>query len=341
MPDPRIAAILDRSGDAATVAWALDGQGDLAKLADPELAIAAAEAAQNSAVLLTVQQPKALRKSAAAALHRLKSRGVKVVEVAPRQASLAPEDFDLPSRAWLGMPDADGEVPLVLTASDRTGTCLMEMFLGSSDRKAQHGHANRSELRGVWKQLEGDNSLAEVPFVVGLHFASRLLGSTNDHGWKHFLAHVPAATLGVAEALDPAAYAPAAIEEGVGEDRLWMLPTRLLKKAAVDDGLNRLFTSTGEMAPDWADDLADQAVDGEARTALADAADLLKLVLTLHGRQGAAADAAKVAAQLRDGVAGKEIAPVRTSVQRAISTAGMRAMQDMMLERQQAEMEQE
>ena len=70
-----LAAILDRSGDPATVAWAHEGKGALAALPDPQLAIAAAGALGNVAALQSVNAPKDLRKAASAALHKLKSRG--------------------------------------------------------------------------------------------------------------------------------------------------------------------------------------------------------------------------------------------------------------------------
>src|SRR5262245_17410281 len=99
MPDVR--AILDRTGDEATVAWAHDGTGDVSKLPDPLLAIAAAAALGNVKALQSVQGPKELRKAAAAALHKLRSTGVKVEEkVAPRAVGLGKEVIDIPARAF-------------------------------------------------------------------------------------------------------------------------------------------------------------------------------------------------------------------------------------------------
>src|SRR5687768_5615412 len=101
-------SILDRTGDAATVAWAHEGTGDLAKLPDPHLAIAAAAALGNAKALQSVTTgPKELRKAASAALHRLRSRGVKVeTRVESRTAGLGRESVDIPSRAFLSLPDA-------------------------------------------------------------------------------------------------------------------------------------------------------------------------------------------------------------------------------------------
>lgn len=335
MPDPRVSAVLAREGDPAVVAWALDGRGDFATLSDPDLALAAAEAAQNVAALQSVQAPKGARKAASAALHRLKSRGVAVgAPPVPRAFSLAAEEFDLPSRAFLGGPDGDGEAPLVLTASTRSGTCLMEVFLGAPGAHASHGHANRGQLRDVWRQLETDKSLREVPFVVGYRLASDTLVG-GGHGWEHFDQHVADDIRVAAKALDLATRAVDAADEAVGDDKLWVLPSRLVAQAAIDLGRDNILSMSGEKNDAWLDEACDRALDGEARAAMAAAADQLAVVLRQLGRMGAAADALRVAASLRDGVDGRSLAPVRNAVQRAVSQAAMRMLQDMMVENEQ------
>ena len=94
--NPVVAALLDRSGDPASVAWVHDGVGELAALPDPDAALAAAVEVGNTAALQAVAAPKALKKAAAAALHKLRSRGVKVeAAVAPRAFSLGKEQEDI------------------------------------------------------------------------------------------------------------------------------------------------------------------------------------------------------------------------------------------------------
>ncbi|HNC96626.1 MAG TPA: hypothetical protein PKW90_10910, partial [Myxococcota bacterium] len=68
VPTEKIQAIVDGSGDAATVAWAQRGEGSLAALSDPMLAIAAAVALGNVAALQAVNSPKDLKKAAGMAL---------------------------------------------------------------------------------------------------------------------------------------------------------------------------------------------------------------------------------------------------------------------------------
>lgn len=311
----------------------LDGRGRLDQLADPELAIAAAEAAGNVAALQGVSAPKALRKAAAAALHRLRSRGVKVEAQAPAAFTLSREELDVPSRAFLGSPDDEGEVPLVLTATSHGGTCLMEMFLGTADGRATHGHANRTQLREVWKNLEADPSLREVPFAGGLNLAFELLDGRSDHGWEHFLSHVPAAVQAQARADLATA---AAVEEAVGADRVWMLPVRLVAPRAVEVGVQAMLQSTREEETQaWVPEGADAALEGEARAAFAAAADRLARIHRCFGREGAAADAERLAAQLREGVAGQEIPAVRNTVERAVAARAMEIMKDFFLEQQQ------
>lgn len=242
-PDPRLASILDRSGDAATVAWAHDGQGALATLADPELAILAAERLGNVSALQSVTAPKDLRKSAAAALHRLRSQGVKVEEkVAPAAFTLTAEKVDLPSRAFLSIPDRDGEVELLLTASDQEGSCVLATIVGGPTlvREARHAHLGRGELRTLWREVTDRGLHAELPFVAGLHFAERLLAPTGNHDWKHFLDHVPAGTLQSARILDPMAKVPEASASEPATPK-WMVPASLLDLKALQTAAGSLL----------------------------------------------------------------------------------------------------
>lgn len=311
MPDPRISDVVSKQGHAATVAWAHLGEGELASLPDPELAIAAAAELGNVRALQSVQSPKSLRKAAAAALHRLRSRGVKVEDAAqPRQFTLGAETVDVPPRAWLGRPDAEGRIPLVLTATDAEGSCVAEVPISEPEARIGHGHANRGEVRELWRRLEADPTMKEVPFVLGLHLADRVAGGRHDHGWEHLVEKVPATMLARARLYDPSSFAADAIEELVGENRLLSLPITLVDvRMAV-----HLLASREEGDDSWMDDGADAAITDENRENLAAAADTAATVFALHGRLGARDDARAVADKIRAGTPGREMFAIRSAV---------------------------
>ena len=164
MSDPTVLAIVNRSADVASVAWAHEGVGALASLPNPQAAIAAAAELGNVRALQSVQAPKDLRKAAAAALHKLKSKGMKVEEAPPPRAfTLTKEIVDLPSRAFFGLPDLEGDMELLLTTSDASGNCALGIILGAGRvKEVRHAHLGRGELREVWKQAEGRGDLAEM-----------------------------------------------------------------------------------------------------------------------------------------------------------------------------------
>lgn len=314
MPDPRISSVVSRAADAATVAWAHAGTGDLASLPDPELAIAAAAALGNVSALQAVTAPKTLRKAAAAALHRLKSQGVKVVDAAPARAfTLAAEVVEVPPRAWLGVPDENGGITLVLTATDNEGSCIAEVRLGEPDAHMEHGHASRGELRDLWRRLGADAGLKEVPFVLGLHLADGAVGARADHGWKHFMEKVADSQLAAARGADPASFAGAPVDEAIAETRVACLPLSLINAGL---SAERLRTSaSGDDA--WIDDCANDAVNDQTRAGFVAAARMGEVALRVHGRMGAADDAAALANKLEQGVAGSELFAVRSAVMRA------------------------
>lgn len=343
MPDPQaLQAILDRTGDAATVAWAHDGQGDVSRLADPALAIVAAERLGNVAALQAVSAPKDLRKAASAALHRIKSRGVKFEEkVAPRAVVLGKEKSDLASRAFLSLPDREGDLELLLTASDDSGNCVLGMILGPDGavREVNHAHVNRSELRDLWKRAEGRPDHAELPFTSGLHYAEKWLGATH-HDWKHFCDHVASGTLQSARLLDPLQRAPAA-EDTDAEGGDWNLPARLLDEGAMGVGVQKLvgvLSSPIEEAPeaknarldDIVRDVADAALTARTRPQIARSAELTALALRFHKKGGAADRVADVARQVEAGVPGRDIDAVLHAVRLALvieATGRMYGMQ--------------
>lgn len=330
MPDPTaLQAVLDRTGDPATVAWAHEGAGDLAKLSDPALAVAAAEKLGNAAALQRVTAPKDLRKAAAAALHRLKSRGVKVEEkVAPRAFALPKEHVDLVSRAFFSLPDQQGDLELLITASDDEGNCVLGVLLGPDGRvrESNHAHLNRSELRDLWKQAEGRPDHAEIPFPAGLHYAELWLGA-GHHDWKHFAEHVPPGTLATARLLDPLARAPAG--DAAEEEGNWAVPASLLDERALGAGVGHMIEAMASPLELSHEDrnarieaivaeAADAALTEKVRPAVARSAEVAALAFTFHRKAKTAARVAEVARAVAAGRKGGEIEAVVHAVRLAL-----------------------
>ncbi|MDP2307511.1 MAG: hypothetical protein Q8P18_15900 [Pseudomonadota bacterium] len=349
MSDPAaLAAILARTAgpaaDPATIAWAHEGKGDLSALPDPHLAIAAAAALGNSRALLSVTGPKELKKAAAAALHKLKSRGVKIEEApAPRAFVLGKGEEPLPARAFLSLPDMTGDMELLLTTSDAGGNCALGVILSAGRAKqTQHGHLARAELRDVWKQATARGDLVEIPYIVGLHYAERFLATgEHKHDWTHFLEHVPSALLQSARVLDPLANPPAAVDEGEDPNPRWMAPLGVLDNAALNHGINQMPVVVASAEDDAARDAglaalytetADNALEAGDRAALARSADLTAVALTFHGRPlGAAIVRAQGEAALA-GAPGSAIEGVAMSVRLLLITQTQQRIQDRVAE---------
>ncbi len=346
-----LASIVDRTADPASVAWAHAGQGDLAALPDPLAAIAAAAKLGNSAALQGVSAPKELRKAAGAALHKLKSQGVKILAAAPPRAfSLGKEDIDLRSRAFVSNPDREGELELLLTTSDATGNCALAVILGPRGvRETRHGHLSRGEVRGMWRDAEARPELTELPYVAALHYADAAFAgpapaghdgqaSTAAQDWRHFLGHVPMATLTSARILDPLAMAPAGMEEEE-TGNLWMAPISLLSEAALRDGLIAIVTAVAEHADASGDaaaldahlealyaNVSDAALAGGDRAALTDAAELSAAVFAFRGRPLQAAQVRAQGEEITAGAPGSAINGVALGVRLFLLT---QAQQDL------------
>lgn len=338
--NPALASILDRSGHADTVAWAHEGRGNLAALPDPMLAIAAAAELGNTAALQSVTAPKDLRKAASAALHKLRSRGVKIeAAVAPRAFTLGRAEVAVPSRAFLSLPDLEGDLELLLTCTDGEGTCVLGVIIAGDGtvREARHAHMGRGELRDLWKQAEGRADLQELTFTAGLHFADLWLGG-HDHNYKHFLEHVPGHVLAVARALEPLTTARAPIdEEDTGLDA-WLAPASLLDEAAIASGTAR--TSDTLASPEGAGsdavsdaieaivrETASAAVTDANREKLVQAAELAAIAYRFHGRVRAAERLMQAASALQGGAVGADIAPVVNTTRLALLSAAAQAFQ--------------
>lgn len=245
IPADKVQTIVSGNGDAATVAWAHRGEGSLAALPDPQLAIAAAVALGNATALSSVNAPKDLKKAAAAALHRLRSTGVKVEAPKPvGHFQLSKDTSAPPSRAFISLPDIEGSVELLLTASDAEESCALGIVLGGGVEDVRHAHLGRGELRDTWRSAEG-GGLQEIPFTTGLYFADKYLSPRADHNWHHFLQHVPAGTLQVAKGMDPFANLPATKEEGQNIGDSWVLPQSLWDASLMPKAMNEHFRGGG------------------------------------------------------------------------------------------------
>jgi len=339
--DPRLASILDRTGDPATVAWAHEGSGRLDSLADPMLALAAAEALGNAAALQAVAEPKALRKAAAAALHKLRARGVKVeAAVAPRSFSLGKEEVDVPPRAFLSLPDDQGDMQLLLAVTDHEGSCVFATILGGPDgvRDARHAHVNRSGLRDVVRTTESMRGHVEIPFVAGLHYADRLFTSRHEHGWTHFLEHVSPATLTSARILDPLRSPP---PDRPDEPALhpWMPHPSLLASGPLAHGVSRIAEIvTSDLYPEEEDrrgamdtvmnDTADAALDAQARARLLDYLGWAEIACRHHGWPRHAEQLVAVAEEVRAGAAGSAIGAVAATTRLHLAETVVQMAQD-------------
>jgi hypothetical protein len=345
IPTQKIQAIVDRSGDAATVAWAHEGQGNLAALADPMLGIAAAAALGNVAILQKVVAPKELKKAAGAALHRLRSAGVKVA--APAAAAhfvMAADTSFLPSRAFIGVPDRMGDIELILSVTDAEGSCMLGMLVGGEDgiSDIRHSHVSRNELRETWKQLE-KNQLAEIPFTTGLNLADQLLSPRNDGNWRHFLEYVSAGTLASARLLDPLAKLPAEVEEDpekIGKD--WALPVRmwdatLLKKAVAQQKTGLLEASFGAISSEQGKEdeqynavirsICEQMLEPKKLPLWKQYIEMVELAFRLNGRVGSADRAAGYLRAVEAGQPLITLPPVVNSVKVALYQEALALLQ--------------
>lgn len=340
MADP-VAELLAGRGDPAAVAWAHEGKGDVAKVADPLAAIAAAERLGNVAALQSVTAPKPLKKAAAAALHRLRSRGVKVAEkVERRVAGLTREVVDVPPRAVLTLPDEEGVVEIVCATTDADGTWV---YTAATRGPGHPGYARldrwgRNETRQTLDAMRRDGGAVELPFVAALDLALRWSPPETDDRVE-FLKHVDPAHLAAAEDVDAAGLYPPAGKEFSGAP--WIYPPDVFEPAALDaraEALNeRLRNLAGTLAegPELAEDeeavppdataaieasaleLAD-ALTPEGRAHLADVAEFGATIRRWHGAVRAAEALETSAQALRGDVPAREIPGLAHAARRAV-----------------------
>ena len=316
MANEQLASILDRSGHPATVAWAHDGVGALGELPDPELAIEAAGQLGNVAALVAVSQPKPLRKAAAAALHKLKSRGVKVQTPVPaRSFTLSAEAVHLAPRAFLSVPNELGNHHLVLTATDTTGSCIMELIIAGDTAQDHHGHASRSELRSFWRALETDASMQEVPFTTGLHLGFAAVQGKHAHGWDHLLEKLDGEMISAAKRVVIAVDAIPEVEEA---PTTWALPARLVPPKVVAEALDAMAEKASpDVIEEWSKHFATQALD-VGRDGFLKAAQVNARVFSVLGRKVSAAKMLALADSISGGIAGAEVQGVIVALNFAV-----------------------
>ncbi len=335
-----VTAIVDRTADPASIAWAHEGTGALANLPDALAAIEAAGQIGNVVVLQTVNAPKDLKKAAALALHKARSRGLKIVAPAnPVAFSLGREVIEVPSRAFLSLPDMEGEQELTITCTDTEGTCALGIIVSATGelREARHAHLNRAGLRDFWKQAEGRRDLAEVPFTAALAVALGVPGLVRDHAWMHFLEHVPAETLAQARALDLATAAaglPGHETDGGASAEGWLPPASLFggdMLAATFRAITEKMTSGEEEGTDADTELAaalDAAFTDEVRERFVAAARRAALAWRWHGRPEGAARLETLADNAASGP-GSSFPALVTAFRLAVGREAMSAFQQM------------
>ena len=331
MPNERLASILDRSGDAPTVAWAHEGVGTLTALPDPELAIEAAAALGNTAALASVQQPKNLRKLAAASLHKLRSKGVRVeVAAVPKSFTLAGEAVTMPPRAFLSVPNELGNHHLILTATDNTGSCIMELIVGGEKLQDHHGHASRSELRSFWKEIQNDGTMKEIPFLVGLHLGLQAVRGQRAHGWEHLIEKLDKGSVPAAERVAIQIDSVPQIAELADVDS-WGLPAGLVPGKVVAAALSAMpKDTTGDEGRSWSVQFATEALSA-ARPAFAAAARKNAQVFSVLGHRVSASKSLEIAEAIDAGAAGGSFPEMIIAVNFAV----LREMQHRQVEQRQ------
>lgn len=339
IPHASIQAIIERQGDPATAAWAHEGAGRLSDLADPMLGIAAAVALGNVAALQSVAAPKDLKKAAAAALHRLRSSGVKVQTPAPRASFQLGQETNLPApRAFVAAPDGSGEVEFVLTVSDADESCAIGLRAVSASliSDSGHSHLSRTELRSTWAEVQ-KNGLIEIPFTTGLHWADRLIGAT--HAFQHFLEHVPAAALTAARAATPRPLAPVSEPEArIGKD--WALSTKLWDLTAIGPAVEEIFQSTPADKEDsnaryeaTVNSVTAGMITDKNRAAVAESLAFFAEIFALTGRTASAEYTAGLRAALDSGDSLPAASPLRQSAALAIANEAQARMESFMQSR--------
>lgn len=340
--NPEVAAIVNRSGDPATVAWAHEGQGELAGLPNVEVAVSAAVALRNAAVLQAASErgPKVIRKAAAAGLHKLRSAGV-AIPTAPIEArafTLEKEQVDVMMRAYVGVPDDNGDLEVMLTLANEQGSGVVGVVLGGRTgcRDVQISFVNRSGVREVWKAAEKYRR-AEVPFVAALHYVDRYASHHED--WRHFAKLLPDGLIASARLLDPVGRRlegqPA---EPVNLVR-WMPNPDLLEDKPLSQALRPLIETVGSpLYPDDAsrraamdalmNEAADAALTDSARLGLVKYLELTREFLWLAGWDRHHAMFGEILAEVGSGAKGSEIGSVVACVRLHLAQSVMSALNE-------------
>jgi hypothetical protein len=270
----------------------------------------------------------------------MRARGLKIEAPVPARAfHLGKEQVAVQPRAFLSLPDLDGDLELLLTCTDAEGSCVLGTILSGDGkvREARHAHMARGELRDLWKQAEARDDLQEIAFTAGLHFADAWLGNQH-HDYRHFLEHVPGTLLALARSEDPMRTARAPIDEEDSGLDAWLAPVSLLDTSALTQGTERtsvvLRSDTADAAAGVMESLeasvtetAAGAVTEDNRERLARAADIAAVAYTLHGRVRSAERLRGAGEALRAGTSGDAVEAVRNTVRLSLLSAAARGFE--------------
>ncbi len=335
---PVVTAIVHRTADLATVAWAHDGAGDLATLPNVDAAVAAAVALRNIAALqgASTSTSKVARKAASAGLHRLKSAGVVVVDKVepPRAYTLQKEDIEPLLAGFMSVPDENGDIEVILTVANERGSAIAGFVLGgwSGLREMRVTTVSRSAVREVWRTL-GRNRAAEVPFHAALHYVQPFGAGHAD--WPHFVRLLPPGVVQSAQLLDPLAHRLSGQPPEPGSITRWMPNPDLLDEDVLETALEPLIavaTRREDVDEDaqrgaidrFLNSVADAALTAPARARLTQHLELTLAALWLSGWDRHHTVFVDILAAVASGKPGSAIPAVEACVK---YTLAQRAMQ--------------
>ena len=278
--------------------------------------------------------PKAVKKAAKKALHRLRSQGVTVPKQRAASAfSLGKEQLETLSGAWMGPPDGDGYVYVVLGWADEDvcGAWIGHVGGGQGVRNdARFVPTSRSGWRRLTKELGAADGLAPVPFTAAYGLAAegvatlRKLSGKDAPDWKAFSAAVPDGTKRTAELVDPLAGVTAAEGELTGEAlKAFAGPYWEADPDTLIEASQEILESAGsqlELTPaqekERQEDLEKRCGDAlfdndKVRDAWTRRATRLALWAKAHGDDALASEAAQLAGLLSAGASGAEVPFIR------------------------------
>ena len=278
--------------------------------------------------------PKVVKKAAKKALHQLRSQGVTVPKARSTSAfSLGKEQLETLSGAWMGPPDGDGYVYVVLGWADEDvcGAWIAHVGGGQGVKAdARFVPTSRSGWRRLTKELGDASGLAPVPFTTAYGLAAegvatlRTLSGKDAPDWKAFSAAVPDGTKRSAELVDPLAGITAAEGELTGDalkafaGPYWEADPDTLLEASQEilESAGSQLELTPAQEKQRQQDLEKRCgealfANDKVRGAWTRRAARLALWAKAHGDEALAAEAAQLVGVLDAGTSGAEVPFVR------------------------------